>query len=100
MSDQRPENNEGAERSTLPPDLFDIHDRLTADGARWRQRAPMGAGLADWARSTLAPSALDAHTRAERAPLRDHWTRPLDDDPDDYHASRGALHTMTTRRIQ
>lgn len=100
MSDLRPDDNEGAERSTLPYDLLDIHDRLTGDGARWRQRAPTGAGLADWARATLAPTPRATRIHAERAPLRDHWSQPLEAEPDDYLASRGAPHSMTMKRIQ
>lgn len=53
MSDLRPDDSDFSERSSLPLDLVDIHDRLTGDGARWRWRAPDGADLAAWARDVL-----------------------------------------------
>ena len=53
--DQRPDDTTNADldRSELPPDLLPLHERLIADGARWRRRAPDGHDLPAWARATL-----------------------------------------------
>ena len=70
--DQRPDDTTNADldRSELPPDLLPLHERLIADGARWRRRAPDGHDLPAWARATLLASRLRWAARA-RTDLRE-----------------------------
>lgn len=106
MSDLRPDDtqntqlSEADERASLPPDLLPIHDRLSGDGARWRWRAPTGAGLGDWARAALAE-------RPEASPspyLRERRLGTLDADHSTRHLSHGPkgpmrdMHTMSRIR--
>src|SRR5512143_3922456 len=100
MSDLRPEDIDGAQRSTLPPDLLAIHDRLTGDGARWRRRAPAGAGLADWARRTLDRTAGRARPATGRAPLRERRVEHLEAGSLPPSAPKGASRAMTMKRMQ
>ena len=105
MSDQRPDDttvSDVSERSSLPPDLLPIHDRLSGDGARWRWRAPNGAGLADWARATLdyagggrrpRRAAGQPHLRERRLEhLETHFAYPP--------GPKGPMRDMTTTRIR
>lgn len=93
MSDLRPDDrqnstlSEAADRASLPPDLLSIHDRLSGDGARWRRRAPSGAGLGDWARAALR-EASEAPDVAEPR-LREHRLGTLETEPTIRHASHG-----------
>ncbi len=82
MSDQRPDDIDLTERSSLPPDLAAIADRLTVDGERWRRHAPDGAGLPAWTRTTLdvreaAPSGTDG---ADHMLLAPRWLERHGDD--------------------
>ena len=57
--DQRPDDtNADPDRSELPSDLWPLHERLIADGERWRRRAPDGRDLPAWARATLLAVAV------------------------------------------
>lgn len=82
MSDLRPDDIDLSERSSLPPDLAAIADRLTVDGERWRRHAPDGAGLPAWTRVTLdereaAPGGTDG---ADHNLLAQRWLERNDDD--------------------
>jgi hypothetical protein len=81
--DQRPDDTTlDLDRSELPPDLLPLHERLVADGARWRRRAPDGRDLPAWARVTLvaAPSTAESANgglRERRLDAHDeHLSRP------------------------
>jgi hypothetical protein len=106
MSDLRPDDtqnsqrSESDERASLPPDLLPIHDRLSGDGARWRWRAPTGAGLGDWARATLA----EAPEESPQLQLRERRLGTLDADRSTRHLSHGPKGPMrdmhTTSRMR
>ena len=115
MSDLRPDDirnthdsqrdaEQIAERAELPPHLLPIHDRLIGDGARWRWRAPKGAGLADWARATLAATRADAPQRSASAPrLRERRLGTLDSEHSTPHPSygpKGPMRDMNMSRIR
>jgi hypothetical protein len=106
MSDLRPDDNtisDSSERTGLPPDLLPLHHRLTDDGERWRWRAPDGAGLADWARATLAhaaaPRADVAHTAAQPR-LRERRLESLDAEITPSPGPKGPIRDMTMTRIR
>lgn len=102
MSDLRPDDMETSERSSLPPELLPIHDRLTGDGARWRHRAPSGAGLGDWARATLTDEA-GPHARRRgvgQAGLRGWFAERLEVDTTPSTGPKGPIHTMTMTRLR
>lgn len=96
MSDLRPEELDQAERSSLPPDLLVIHDRLVGDGARWRWRTPDGVALAQRTRASLTaeldmPELRVAPPTAEQSPAGASFR--IDQQPD--FGPRG-LHTDMT----
>lgn len=77
--DQRPDDtNADPDRSELPSDLWPLHERLIADGERWRRRAPDGRDLLAWARATLlaAPSSAEP---ANTPKLRERWLDAQDE---------------------
>lgn len=103
MSDLRPDDMDTSERSSLPPDLLPIHDRLTGDGARWRHRAPAGAGLGDWARVTLADEAgprARRHRATDQPGLQGWFAEHLEVDTTPPTGPRGPIHTMTMTRLR
>lgn len=108
MSDLRPDDthndhsSEAGERASLPPDLLPIHDRLSGDGARWRWRAPNGAGLGDWARATLVAASDDdaAQDARGRARLSEWRLGLLDTERQPIHGPKGPMHDMTMTRIR
>lgn len=115
MSDLRPDDRRNshdsqrdaeqtAERAELPPELLVIHDRLIGDGARWRWRAPRGAGLANWARVALAPTLANAPQATESAPrLRERRLGTLDTEHFAQHISdgpKGPMRDMNMSRIR
>lgn len=52
--EQRPDDTPlDPDRAELPADLWPLHERLNADGLRWRRRIPDGRDLPAWARATL-----------------------------------------------
>lgn len=102
MSDQRPDDTTVSERSSLPPDLLPIHDRLSGDGARWRWRAPDGAGLASWARATLDYADGDGRTRraAGHPRLRERRLDLLETSSAYPPGPKGPMRDMTSTRIR
>jgi hypothetical protein len=83
--DQRPDDTAlDPDRSALPSDLWPLHERLVADGARWRRRAPDGRDLPAWARATL----VAAPSTAESANSANGRLRERQLDAHDEHLSR------------
>ncbi len=98
MSDLRPDDIDLSERSSLPPDLAAIADRLTIDGERWRRQAPDGAGLPAWTRATLneREAAPDGADGADHILLAQRW---LERDGDDRSPSSGLERSQRDMRI-
>ncbi len=104
MSDLRPDDTESSdsrERSSLPSSLLAMHDRLSGDGARWRRRAPDGAGLRDWARANLAETAGPGEqSRRAAGRLSERRLEPLDSEHPNIPGPKGPLFDMKMNRLR
>jgi len=98
MPDQRPDDTDLSERSSVSPDLLSIHDRLSDDGAHWRRRAPAGSELVDWARATL--DYADERKWRTAGQLRTEWLEHREDEAPLPPNWKGPRRSMKMTRIQ
>ncbi|HEX9037685.1 MAG TPA: sialidase family protein [Ktedonobacterales bacterium] len=77
--EQRPDDTTAdSDLGNLPSDLSALDERLTADGERWRRRAPDGQGLPAWARANLAVALVESQSPASGASDGAHDARRSD----------------------
>ena len=100
MSDQRPDDIDSYEPSSLPPDLLPIHERLSDDGARWRRRAPDGSRLAGWARATLDYADRRSQWAVGQPRLHERRMEFLEDEAPFPQGLKGSRRAMNMTRIR